>query len=116
MKENLSFERLPQIVNDLTNEIMELKNLLEGIPQPSPSQITSILTVDDTAVFLDLKKPTIYSKVSRGELPHIKRNGRLYFERQKLIEYLESGRVMSDAEIKENAHTYLTRPKKGGAQ
>jgi excisionase family DNA binding protein len=71
------------------------------------------LDTDEAAKFLKRKKSTIYSKVCRGELPHIKKDGKLIFERQKLIEYLESGRVLTDAEIKENAHNYLTTKKKG---
>tara|TARA_B110000902_G_scaffold214517_1_gene246520 strand:- start:159 stop:524 length:366 start_codon:yes stop_codon:yes gene_type:complete len=40
-----------------------------------------------------LAKQTIYAKVSKEEIPFIKKNGSLYFSREKLINWLEEGNV-----------------------
>lgn len=72
-----------------------------------------LLTVQQAAEFLNLTVPTIYSKVSKGELPVMKRSKRLYFSKKELIEYLKAGRKKTNAEIEAEAHEYLIN-KKGG--
>lgn len=57
--------------------------------------------------------PTIYSKVSRGELPVMKRSKRLYFSRKELVDYLKEGRRKSNAEIEAQAESYLLTNMKG---
>ena len=49
-----------------------------------------ILTVDEACDFLHLSKPTIYSKVSRKELPVMKNGKRLYFSKHELINFLKA--------------------------
>lgn len=50
-----------------------------------------LMTIQEAAEFLHLTVPTIYSKVSRGELPVKKRSKRLYFSKLELIDYLNEG-------------------------
>lgn len=85
---------------------------LKYLPKPGQQeQQDQIFNVQQAANFLNLRVPTIYTKVSKGELSHMKRNGRLYFSRTDLIEYLMQGRKPSNDEIEANAHTNLI-PKK----
>lgn len=51
-----------------------------------------IMTIQEAAEFLSLTVPTMYSKVSKGELPFMKRGKRLYFSRTELMEYVKAGR------------------------
>lgn len=69
------------------------------------------LSVKEAAAFLNLSIPTIYSKVSRGELPYMKRSKRLYFSSSELLLYLKEGRRMTNAEIQEQALSYLKTQK-----
>lgn len=78
-------------------------------PTEQPEQL---LTVQEAAQFLNLKVPTIYSKVSKGELPVMKRSKRLYFSSSELMEYLKEGRKKSNAEIEQEAEAYLSKNKK----
>jgi len=55
-----------------------------------------------------LTVPTIYSKVSKGELPVMKRSKRLYFSSTELMKYLKRGRKKSNAEIEQEAKAYLS--------
>jgi len=113
MTENLTHDTLPQGVAILIKEVSELKHLLIGKQQHPPAeQPEKLLTVQETAEFLNLTVPTIYSKVSKGELPVMKRSKRLYFSSTELMEYLKKGRKKSNAEIEHEAETYL---KKKGA-
>ncbi len=63
-----------------------------------------LLSVKETACFLRLTVPTVYSKVSRGELPAMKQGNRLNFS---LSELLQSGKKKSNTEIQAEAEAYL---------
>tara|TARA_R110001632_G_C11350398_1_gene418346 strand:- start:2563 stop:2904 length:342 start_codon:yes stop_codon:yes gene_type:complete len=112
--QNLTFDQLPQAVVMLTKEVSELKRLLiEKQEQTSPEQPEELLTVQEAAKFLNLAVATIYSKVSREELPFMKRGNRLYFSSIELMEYLKQGRHSSNAEIEQQADAYLSNKKRG---
>lgn len=113
MTENLTFNDLPTAVTMLTKEVSELKRLLiEKQEQQPTEQPEQLLTVQEAAQFLNLTVPTIYSKVSKGELPVMKRSKRLYFSSTELMEYLKAGRKKSNAEIEQEAEAYLSNNKK----
>lgn len=46
------------------------------------------LSLDEAAELLDLSRSTIYGMTSRKEIPHIKRRGKLLFEREELDHWL----------------------------
>jgi excisionase family DNA binding protein len=112
--EHLTFDQLPEAVTTLTKEVSELKNLIiTNQEQPTKEQPETLLNVQEAAEFLKLEVPTIYSKVSRGELPVMKRSKRLYFSSIELMDYLKQGRKKSSAEIEQEAEAYLLKTKKG---
>src|SRR5690554_5286899 len=93
MNTDLTFEQLPNAIATLKKDIGELKALLlsrneQGKHQP----IEHPMPIEEAATFLGLSKPTIYSKVSKSELPYSKRGKRLYFFKSELLEYLKEGR------------------------
>ena len=73
-------------------------NILKAVrnEQPTTDQPEQLLTIQEAAEFLSLTVPTMYSKVSKGELPVMKRSKRLYFSRTELLEYLKEGRKKSN--------------------
>jgi len=114
MTKNLTFDLLPQAVAMLTKEVSELKSLLiKKQEQTTNEQPEQFLTVQEAAQFLNLTVPTIYSKVSNGELPVMKRSKRLYFSSTELMDYLKEGRKKSNAEIEQEADAYLSNKKRG---
>ena len=90
-------------------------NILKAVrnEQPTTNQPEQLLTIQEAAEFLSLTVPTMYSKVSKGELPVMKRSKRLYFSRTELLEYIKDGRKKSNAEIEQEAKAYLLNNKKG---
>lgn len=68
-----------------------------------------LLTVHEAADFLNLSVPTIYSKVSRGELPVMKRGKKLHFSNTELMQYLKDGRKLTNSEIETEAENYLQK-------
>ena len=75
-------------------------------------QSEQFLTIQEAAEFLHLTVPTMYSKVSKGELSYMKKAKRLYFSRTQLMDYLKEGRKKSNAEIEQEAEAFLSNKKK----
>ena len=114
MEQVLTFDKLPEAVTMLTKEVSELKRLLiEKQEQPIINLPEQLLTIQEAAEFLSLSVPTLYSKVSKREIPVMKRGKRLYFSRTELLDYLKEGRRKTNAEIEQEAEAYLLNKKKG---
>lgn len=114
LRSRISYDSLPSAVEVLIQEAQEQKrllNLLLEYQQKKTPPPDEILEADEAAAFLKITKPTLYSKVSRGELPYMKRSKRLYFSRIELIDYLSEGRRQSNADIESKAEAYLREPK-----
>src|SRR5690606_33856922 len=102
---NNPFEVIEARLSSIENLILDLKHQPTKVePTEQPEKL---LTVQEAAQFLNLTVPTIYSKVSKGELPVMKRSKRLYFSSTELMEYLKEGRKKSNAEIEQEAKAYL---------
>lgn len=107
---SLPIEDLQTVIIDCVNSC--LKNNTQE--QPTPDQPEQLLTIDEVATLLHLTKPTVYSKVSKNELPGVCKQGkRLYFDRQTIIDWIKQGRKKSSAEIEQEAEAYLLNNKKG---
>ena len=101
---------LNSFIDRVANRTVQL--LLQKNEQQSTQQQEEFLTVKQASELLNLSVPTLYSKVSKGELPVMKRGKRLYFSRTELIEYLKAGKRKSSAEIEAEADAYLLNSKK----
>lgn len=101
-----------KLITDISERVTA--NILKAVQNNNPNteQPEQLLTIQEAAQFLNLTVPTIYGKVSKGELPVMKRSKRLYFSRTELMEYLKEGRKKPNAEIEQEAETYLSNNKK----
>lgn len=113
MEQNLTFDQLPNAVTMLTKEVSELKRLLTDKRDQVNEQPEQLLTIQEASKFLNLSVPTLYSKVSKNELPYMKRSKRLYFSSTELLNYLKQGRKKSTSEIEQEAEALLSNTKKG---
>lgn len=109
----INFEMLPTAVAELKQDVSDLKEMISNLRISKPIEKEEFLNIEEAAEFLNLSVPTIYSKVSRREIPHIKRGKRLYFSSKELTEFLKSGRVKTIDELEADADAYLTSKKKG---
>ena len=102
-----------KLITDISERVTA--NILKAVQNNNPTteQTEQLLTIQEAAQFLKLTVPTIYSKVSKKELPCMKRGKRLYFSSTELMEYIKEGRKKSYAEIEQEAETYLSNNKKG---
>jgi excisionase family DNA binding protein len=101
------FEVIEARLNSIENLILDLKHKpIKVEPNEQPEQF---LSIQEASAFLNLTVPTLYSKVSKGELPVMKRSKRLYFSRTELMDYLKKGRKKSNSEIEAEAVEYLNK-------
>jgi excisionase family DNA binding protein len=107
---NNPFEVIEARLSSIESLILDLKHQPTKVEAALQSE--QLLTVQQAATFLNLTVPTIYGKVSKGELPVMKRGKRLYFSSTELLEYLKAGRKKSNAEIDSQAEAYFSAKKK----
>jgi excisionase family DNA binding protein len=104
------FEVIENRLTSIENLLLDLKQ--KPIDVGKQNEAEKLLTIQEAAEFLSLTVPTIYSKVSKNQLPFMKRGKRLYFSSVQLIEYIKDGRKKSNAEIEAEAEAYLSNNKK----
>ena len=107
---NNPFEVIEARLNNIENLLLDLKQTPKE--QGKHPETDELLTVQDTAKFLSLSVPTVYTLISKGELPVMKRSKRCYFSKVDLINYLRQGKKKTLAETATEAENYLK--KKGG--
>ena len=107
----LDSEQLSNLIQSSVRKVLKETPPQTVEPTDQPEQL---LTIDEVATLLHLTKPTLYSKVSKNELPGVCKQGkRLYFDRQTIIDWIKQGRKKSNAEIEQEAEAYLLNNKKG---
>lgn len=106
---SIPLRQLNTMISVAVNEAMKSYKP-EKAEQQEPTE--RLLTVHEAAKFLNLTTATIYSKVSRGELPVMKRSKRLYFSNIELMNYLKEGRKKTYSEIDAEAENYLNNKSK----
>ena len=102
------FEIIETRLKNIECLLLELK-YPEKEKKPEPSDF---LTIQQASEFLSLAVPTLYSKVSRGELPFMKRDKRLYFSKKELTELIKSGRHKTVLELESEAINSLANYRK----
>lgn len=107
MTQTISFEEMPRVLAIMSSRLEAIESLLLNSPNKSiPEESDELMGVKETAEFLGLSVHTIYGKVSKGELPVMKRAKKLYFSRVELLDYLRRGRRKTNTEIQELAEAY----------
>jgi len=86
----ISFNDLPEAISEVLKRISRIEEII-SVPAVS-EQGDELLNAKQAAEFLQIAMPTLYTKVSKREIPHLKKHKRLVFHRSELMEYLNSGR------------------------
>lgn len=110
---DLTFDKLPEAVAKLYDKLNNIESLLQAqanAPQQEPDEL---LTVEQTADFLNLSVHTIYSHVRRATIPVSKRARRLYFSKRQLMEWLREGKKETAAETAARVDKYIQSKRKG---
>ena len=81
--------------------------LLQGKPGKSTEEVPGdIIFMDDVIQLTGYKKATVYSKVSRYEIPVLSRRKPLTFSRAAILQWLQDGKP---GILDQEANTYLNR-------
>jgi excisionase family DNA binding protein len=107
----ITFEQLPQAVNQINSRLENIERLLLETSKHSPTETDKLLTIQQAAETLCLSVPTIYGLVSRSEIPCMKKGKRLYFSKTELTDWIKAGRKKTITEIQLEADNYLSTKK-----
>lgn len=107
------FELIEAKLSNIETLLLDIKHQSQDTQQPATVPQDQLFTIQQAAAFLGLTVATMYTKVSKAELPVMKRGKRLYFSQTELTEYLKTGRKQTYAEVTAQATAYITNNKKG---
>lgn len=74
--------------------------------------VKNTLTVEEAAIYTGYSVKGIYTLTSQKRIPHYKKNGKLYFDKQELDEWMTENRVKTETEINSKATTYTVTHKR----
>lgn len=83
------FELIDQRLQNIEGLLIDIKHSPES--KYSPPEVEFPMTVKEAAEYLRLSVPTVYTLISKGELPSKKRSKRVYFFASDLNNYLKAG-------------------------
>ena len=107
-KETVTFDKLPEAVGYLTEQVIELKKMVAEL-QPQPSDKHVLVEIEDACRIIRKAKPTIYTLVRKGLLPAYKKGKKLYFYEDELLSWIENGRRKSAEQTYEEMHRKLCK-------
>ena len=71
----------------------------------------AVLDIDEASVFTGFSKGHLYRLTSERQIPHYKKNRKLYFKKSELEAWLLEDKVMTAEDIESQAATYVVTHK-----
>ena len=93
-----TFDQIPVMMNKIHDKLEHLEKLIIRISTVEENK-EEVLNIQEASKLLNLSVSTIYSKVSKREIPVNKQGKRIYFYRHELMKWIKSGRVKTYLEI-----------------
>ncbi len=100
--EPFSFDKMPEVIRQLFEKVENIELLIENL-QPKEPDENQLLTIQEAAEFLKVTVPSLYSKVSRKEIPVNKPGRRLYFYKNDLLDWVRTSKKKTGAELQTEA-------------
>lgn len=105
----LTIESLPRAVADLFVEVQQIKTLIkEG--ELGRSNHDDPINIDQAAEFLKIQKQTLYGYVSKKTVISHKKEGKLFFFKSELVQWIKSGNAKS-FDVEEEASKMIKKRK-----
>lgn len=110
-KRTIPLELFPLVLSLILNEVCNIKSMMQIQAELSNDTPDEPLNIKQASKLLGLSVPTIYSKVSRREIPFFKPKGskRLYFSKSELTDIIKSGRVKTTEEVYQDAEIIIKK-------
>ena len=110
-----TFETLPSLMETVIQELYEIKATMSSII-PQTTKQRQPIGLKEACQILGKAKPTVYTLVRKGLLPCYKQGKQLYFYEDQLLEWIESGRKISESEISREAIKSINSESKYGSR
>lgn len=68
----------------------------------------TVLNLDEVCTLTGLSKSHVYKRTMQGTIPHYKQAKHLFFDRGEVEGWLRENRIKTNAEIEQEAATYVT--------
>ncbi len=98
----------------ITNDLSEIKSLIENLyrQSPNPTPEEDLTDVNGAAKILNIAKASVYNKASKKEIPYFKRGKKLYFSKKNLLDWIKEGKRPTLIEIEDEVNDILCQQKK----
>ncbi|MFD0764466.1 helix-turn-helix domain-containing protein [Mucilaginibacter lutimaris] len=107
--EPFNFNELPEVIRLLFEKVELIEKVVINL-QPAETTDNDLLNVEEAADFLKISTASLYTKVSRKELPYSKPGKRLYFKRSELQEWISSAQYKTSASLSSDASGFRSQP------
>lgn len=91
--------------------LQDLSNQLGRVERLAAINAKAVLDLDDTVLFTGFSKGHLYRLTSERQIPHYKKNRKLYFKKTELEAWLLEEKVLTNAELDSRAATYIATHK-----
>lgn len=109
----ITFEQIPYAFSQILNELEIIKDQLKFVQtQTNVSPVAptkKILTTDDICTLLDMKKSTVYNLTHLNKIPHLKTNGRVYFDAIEIDSWIHSNKRKTIKQLQDEANFEIKR-------
>ena len=106
----IPFEQTQQDVAEVKKDFKELLVFLQ-IMVENQSQEDDPKSIEEIVKLTGYTKPTIYGYCQKNKIPHHKRNGRLFFLKSEIINWIKEGKQKTTLEIEADVDNLLSRKK-----
>jgi len=93
-------------------EMEQINERLDRIERITLISAKSVLDINEAATLTGLSVGHIYRLTSSRQIPHFKKNRKLYFKKSELEDWLMEQKVMTDEEADSKATTYIVTHKR----
>lgn len=94
-------------------EFLALIRHEQKTPETNSTQIPEIFGIKTLQELTNYSKPAIYAKTSKKEIPHFRRDGRLFFRKDEIMEWLMENPVTTTSEHCRTMDEQLVKVRRG---
>lgn len=91
----------------ILEKLEHIQNAISRIEKKSAADEQKFLNIDQVSEFIGLSKFTIYGLTHKRIIPHYKNGKRLCFKKSEIADWMASGKVVTNEEMRMNVHEYL---------
>ena len=88
-------------------EYKQINSRLDRIEQLTLIGVKNVLSLEETAAFTGFSVGHLYRLTSQKQIPHFKKNRKLYFRKSDIEDWMTEKRVLTGSEIESKATTYM---------